>query len=511
MQDWSDGYVADIDYTHGYYTELNPLRIRLALINCGLVAPDIQTGCELGFGQGLSVNLHAAASGVQWFGTDFNPAQAGFAQELAAVAGSNARLYDDAFAEFAARADLPDFDFIGLHGIWSWISDQNRSVIVDFLRRKLKVGGVLYISYNTQPGWAQMMPMRHLLTEHAAVMGVPGSGIVPRIDAALEFAERLLATQPLYGRANPQIAERIARLKTQDRHYLAHEYFNRDWHPMPFARMAEWLAPAKLSYAASAHFLDHIDAVNLTADQQVFLGAIPQGDFRQTVRDYMVNQQFRRDYWVKGARRLNALEQAEQLRTQRVVLSSVRNNVQLKVNGSIGEAGLNEDIYRPLLDMMADCRVRSIHQIEQEMQPRGVNRAQLLQAIFVLMGKGDLSPASDARSIDKRSTVTAKINTWLQNKAMGSSDINYLVSPVTAGGIVANRFEQLFLLALQRGAKQPPELAAFVWRVISVQNQRLIHQGKQLMTEEENLAELSRQATEFMELKLPVFKALQVA
>lgn len=32
--------------------------------------------------------------------------------------------------------------------------------------------------------------------------------------------------------------------------------------------------------------------------------------FRQTVRDFCVNQQFRRDYWVKGARKLSALEHA---------------------------------------------------------------------------------------------------------------------------------------------------------------------------------------------------------
>jgi hypothetical protein len=26
MSDWTSGYVADIGYTYGYYTELNPLR-----------------------------------------------------------------------------------------------------------------------------------------------------------------------------------------------------------------------------------------------------------------------------------------------------------------------------------------------------------------------------------------------------------------------------------------------------------------------------------------------------
>ena len=94
MTDWTAGYVAEVDYTYGYYTELNPLRVRLAFLSAGLVAPDVGTACELGFGQGMSANLHAAASVVQWAGTDFNPAQAGFAQELAGVADSGARLYD---------------------------------------------------------------------------------------------------------------------------------------------------------------------------------------------------------------------------------------------------------------------------------------------------------------------------------------------------------------------------------------------------------------------------------
>ena len=102
----------------------------------------------------------------RWWGTDFNPAQAGFAQELAVASGAGARLFDESFAEFCHRADLPDFDYIGLHGIWSWISDPNRAVIVDFVRRKLKVGGVLYMSYNTYPGWAPMLPLQHLSLIH---------------------------------------------------------------------------------------------------------------------------------------------------------------------------------------------------------------------------------------------------------------------------------------------------------------------------------------------------------
>lgn len=171
MTDWTSGYVAEIGYTYGYYAELNPLRMRLAFLNAGLVSPMTTTACELGFGQGMSVNIHAAASGIQWYGTDFNPDQAVFAQETAVVSGAGAKLYDEAFIEFCNRPELPDFDYIGVHGIWSWISDENRTIIVDFLRRKLRVGGVLYVSYNTQPGWAAMVPLRDLLTAHCKAMG----------------------------------------------------------------------------------------------------------------------------------------------------------------------------------------------------------------------------------------------------------------------------------------------------------------------------------------------------
>jgi hypothetical protein len=67
-----------------------------------------------------------------------------------------------------------------------------------------------------------MVPMRDLLTEHAEVLGADGAGIVSRIDSALAFVDQLLAANPTYARANPQIADRIKKIKEQNRHYVAH-------------------------------------------------------------------------------------------------------------------------------------------------------------------------------------------------------------------------------------------------------------------------------------------------
>lgn len=511
MSQWTDGYVADIGYTYGYYTELNPLRQRLAFLLSGMAIPEIRTACELGYGQGISVNMHAAASSAQWYGNDFNPAQAAFAKELAAISGAGAELTDESFAEMARRSDLPKFDYIGLHGIWSWISDANRSTIVEFIRSRLNVGGVLYISYNTLPGWSSFAPVRHLLSLHAQTMGGDGQGRVERIDGSFGFAEELLATNPIYSKHNPVVLERFKAVNEQNRNYVAHEYFNRDWLPMHFSTMAAHLESAKLQYACSAHYLDHIDVINYNSQQQEFLVGIKDYKLRETTRDFLVNQSFRRDYWVKGARKIDAIEQVEQLRAQKVILVKYRQDVPLRVTVPVGEVGLNEPVYGPILDFLADHKLRTLGQIEQAVVGHGIDLAQISQAIMVLAGCGHVLPAQDADAVNKAKKNTERINSELIRRARGNADVQHLSSPVTGGGVPVQRFHQLFLTAIAQGRKHPADWAQFVWLILSGQGQSIIKEGKTLATPEENLQELIAQATDFEKKNLPVLKALMIA
>jgi SAM-dependent methyltransferase len=511
MSDWASGYVTDIDYTFGYYPELNPLRARLALLKAGLVPPRTHTACELAFGQGLAINFHAAASPTEWWGTDFSPSQARFAKECAAAARTGVHLYDEAFSEFCTRRDLPDFDYIALHGIWSWITLDNRAVIVDFIRRKLKVGGVLYISYNTMPGWAVFAPMQHLLLEHARVMAARGRGVVSRFDAALDFADKMLSTKALYGVANPRVAERLQKIREADRTYATHEYLCEEWRPLPVADMARWLEPAKVSYACSAHYLDHVDALNLTAEQQALLVEITDPVFRETARDFMVNTQFRRDYWIKGPRRLSLVEQVEALRAHRVMLTQPRSMVSLKVTGALAEAQLHEAVYGPILDALADHQPRTIAELEQITKPHGVTLGQVVEAAMVLTGSGATQPAQDSEIARKAKPYTDRLNAYILDLARASSEIAQLVSPVTGGGVGVNRLEQLFLLARAQGRRQPREWADIAWHLLSAQGQRVRKDGKPLETPEDNLAELTHQAQTFAEKRLPILKALEIA
>jgi len=511
MSSWSSGYVVDIDYTYGYYQELNPLRLAQAFLSAGIAWPEVRTACELGYGQGVSINIHAAASAAHWHGTDFNPAQAAFAQSLAAASGAPAALADQSFAEFAQRSDLPDFDFIGLHGIWSWISDENRHHIVDLVRRRLKPGGVLYISYNTLPGWTAMLPLQHLLQEHYARR--PGEqGVLEGVDAALAFAESLLATDPRHARAHPQVARLLERVKAQDRHYVAHEYFNRNWQPMPYASMARWLEPAKLSFVAAARYIDHIDALMLTPSQQAFLKGVTDPVLRQTARDFMVDRQFRCDYWVKGARRLGAAERAERLRALRVVLTCERKAVSSKVEGGLRQATMHEKIYAPVLDLMADHRPRTLGEIEQAVRGRGVSFADLTQAALVLGASATLAPAQDAAAVEARRPHTEGLNAFLLERARtADGGASYLASPVIGGGIPVPRVEQLFLLAAAQGKDRPADWAAFAHGALEALGQRLNKDGKPIDSEPQRLQSLQQMADHFAGGRLPVLRALQVA
>jgi SAM-dependent methyltransferase len=512
MSDWSEGYVNGIDYTYDYYRELNPLAAKLALLNAGIACDSGATGvsCELGFGFGASTNIHAAASASQWWGTDFNPAQAGFARELGQASGANVHLFDQSFAEFCNRSDLPDFDFIGLHGIWSWVSDENRRLIVDFVRRRLRVGGVMYISYNTQPGWSQIVPMRQLMTEHAEVMSAPGNAIASRIESAIGFVDALVDASPGYAAINPAAAGRIKKLKEQNRNYLAHEYFNRDWQPMLFSEFARWFEPAKVSFACSALYSDHFDTFNLLPAQIEILRRIPDARFQQSVRDFVINRQFRKDYWIKGPRHFEAPERMVALRAHRVVLVSEPASIVLKAGGSLVEQDLPEAVYRPLIELLADRRIRSLGEIEAGLQARGISFAPMLEAVMVLVGKGDVASAQEEDAMERALPTTTRLNQYLIENSTRASRVRNLASPVTGGGLHVQSFHLQMLLARLKGRARPEQWAEFLLENLVANGAGIAKREGGVMSEQESLAALTDEAHSFATNQLPGLRALKV-
>jgi len=511
---WSEGYVSEIDYTYGYYRELSPPLLALSMLSKRLIhafEPPLRY-LELGFGQGLSLNIHAASLEGEFWGTDFNPAHAAHAGELARISGANLKVLDDSFAELARR-DLPEFHVIALHGIWSWISDENRQVIVDIARRRLAVGGILYISYNTSPGWSSGMPLRHLMTLHAELGSSEAQGITSRIDSAIAFAERLVANNALYFKANPAAADRLQKIKGQNRNYLAHEYFNADWHPMPFNEVAGMLAQGKLAFAASANLIDHVDAINLGPENQKLMGEIASPVLRESVRDYCVNQQFRRDIFVKGPRPLSAHAQIDLFRAQRFALLSDPREIPLKIRTPIGDVDLNKDVYKPVIAALAEDRLRAKSVSEMIALPgmKALNLPQVAQALIILTGAGHVAPAQDQAAVDRARSRATKLNAALEERAVASGDVATLASPVLGAGVQVGRLHQLFLRAIAAGARDADAYARAVQKLLHAQGERMRKDSKAIESEAEELAEIAAQAREFADKRLPLLQALGVA
>jgi SAM-dependent methyltransferase len=192
------------------------------------------------------------------------------------VADTDARIEVCAqtFAEFFARDDLPVFDFVGAHGVWSWVSAANRDRIVAFLQQRLRPGGVFYLSYNALPGWAPMLPLRDLLMRsvQAAPAAMP---LADRIEQALRDVAMRLARDPSFEEAHPGIEAELRTIRGKRTAYLAHELFNRDWAPMHPEEVAAILCRAGLRFAA-------------------FAGDPGEGAAGPT------DGRFRRGYWVMG-------------------------------------------------------------------------------------------------------------------------------------------------------------------------------------------------------------------
>jgi hypothetical protein len=514
--EWTSGYRADIDYTYGYYRELAPGLIDFALTYAGYDPPPAAGGMrylELGYGQGISANIHAAATSGEYWGADFNPVHATGAQSLARVSGADAHFTDESFEDVAHRDDLPQMDYIVLHGIWSWVSDANRRNIVEIIRKRLKVGGAVYMSYNTLPGWAVAMPLRQLMTLHAGSAGSDMQGLVGRIDASIAFGTKLAEVGARYFAANPTAKTRLDAIAGQNRHYVAHEYFNRDWAPMYFSDAHDWLADAKLSYAGAASVIDQQDGLNLTAPQREVINGIPPGVLRETVRDYLLNTQFRRDLYSRGARSLSPLEKLERLRATRITLVTPEATAPANVDTNLGTVGLRQDIYNPVVEVLVDAgdTPKTIGELSESPKLATLPPGAFLEALAVLVGASRAHPVQSEAAVEAATPRCQRLNAHLIERARISGDVTHLASPLIGGAVAVGRFEKIFLGARAAGQKKPAEWAKTAWEILSRQNQSIIKNGELLATAEANLDELTTQAKTMADGRLSLLQRLKVA
>lgn len=506
---WNEGYTSEINYTSGYYSELSPTRIKLALLACGIdhSVSDNPDYLELGFGQGLSLNINAATSSGNFIGTDFNPGQVANAREFARAMGKNITLLENSFEELAQRNDLPQFDIIALHGIWSWISTGARAAIIEIARKSLKPGGAFYTSYNVTPGWSPGWPLRILLSEYAKREGA--GTILDKVETSIQFVEKVIGANAAYFVQNPQLAARLEGIKKHDRSYVTHEYFNAHWDPMPFAQVADQLAEAKLGFAASASILDNLPSISIPVAAHELLQSIKDPVMRETTRDYFVNQQFRRDIFVKGPRNMAVYDHGKRVEKERFILVGDAEKCPQKVTTAIGEADLNAAFYPPVVKALATFpnASASIAELMAVKELSTFNRAQIWEVLLVLTGAGFVAPVSKSTTPAEDAEASKSLNAHLMERADAGAGVDYLAAPLLGAAIGVPRIEQMFIRAIRANAKNPAES---VGETLAAQGQLLIVEGKTIEDKAQTKVELTKMFNEFKAKKAELLQRLGV-
>lgn len=514
-----DGYLADSS-GFAYHRQTNPVFQRFCLLANGYAAPapDVRSvHCELGFRQGVGINAHAAAQTAQFVGSDRNSTRVAFARSLAEVSGANVHLLDDSFEQLLQRSDLPQFDSISVHDIWSGRSRAERAQLVRFIDRHLKPGGMLYIQYDTMPGHSPEIALRKLLSLFNQMGGGTEGGLAGRVRAALDFAKKITTVDPAWVAETPLLLARIDQLQNADPAAVAREFFNPHWQPTYFTDMCQTLQAARLDWVCSAEPNRTLAALQAPDVQRTILSSTSHPLPREQMQDFFANTTERSDIFIRGARRLGSMEQRRALMDMRFVLLHPVEHVFKQLNLS-----LDADAQRSASDMalLGWLEYLSRDALAPK-SPRGLLEAASEQTwidsmlmLLMLVGAGAVAPAQSEADTAAVAERCAALNTHLCESALSNDAVDALVSPVLGGAISGiERLDQLLLLARQHlGASSSPEQwAAWLTTLMRDQGEYMLDTTGQPLPEAAHFTVLKGHAERFASDRLAVLQALQIA
>ncbi len=460
-QPWSAGYVVDVGYTEGFYKEQAPAALRLVAMFAGLRAVDVDrpfTYYELGCGNGYTTALLGAVHPhAQFIGVDFNPTHIGTARRLAEAAGlGQVRFVEQGFADLAA-AERAEADFIAFHGVWSWINEENRRHVLEFIRQRLKPGGLVYVSYNALPGLAQVAPLQRLLLEHGKLQA---GDRIERVKRSVEFATRLQKAGGLFFAASPLAGKRLETFARLDARYLAHEYYNDNWSLFYHADVARDMAEARLSYVGSGNFIDNFRQFALRPERAAIVAELAAPARAETVKDFARGTVFRRDVFIRGAAKAPRPELERSLQAMRFALARPRAACSLSEKTGAGEVTLQAEAYAPVLDALARAPM-TFAELGRAPELAGFDANKLRQGLFGMAALGNVWPALPAAGEETRRMAAARFNRAVLERPEPPGGV-WLASPVLGSGVPVGAVDRVLL----HSRPEPEQALEYVRRVL---------------------------------------------
>lgn len=255
----------------------------------------LELGCASG---GNLIPLAARYPQLQAVGIDLSTVQVQQGQQDIARAGlGNVTLKNMNLEE--VDASLGQFDYIICHGVYSWVPPAVQTAILRIASENLAPDGVVYISYNTYPGWKAREIVRDAMLLRGADRATPAEQL-SYARGMVEFLHDMAHEGSVLKKT---LEETMPTIQNGKDYYLMHEFLEacnapcylKDFVAAAGAQGLAYLGDAEPSTMFVSNYGEKVATPLLKecGNSQVVL---------EQYIDFIVNRQFRQTLLVKQAR-----------------------------------------------------------------------------------------------------------------------------------------------------------------------------------------------------------------
>ncbi len=514
------GYVTDVAYLRHFCPELSPTLIRAVCALNGVTPPpaDEFTYVELGCGHGDSTaTLAAAYPRSRFWGVDLLPEHIATARSLAEDGGlTNVTFLEKDFANLAGEG-IPPLDYIGAYGVLSWVPADSRASLIAYAARALKPGGALFVSYNAQPGWAALEPLRRLLRAMAPPEGEADTR--SRAEQALAAVKVFAAADAGYFVQNPTAKEMLATMIRAGLPYISHEYFHDWWHCLDFGDLAGELLEAGLHHVGQLPL--HRNVVELTLPPAVAELAQRQAardPFAiERAKDYVANTFFRNDVFVKGRPTKHDETPLAYLEATRFGTLAPAANLARDRPAGLSSLRIDGPLFPPLLERIAE-EDATLADLAGEPALGAFTSAEVRAALVQLVLTDAAAPflAVEPPAAQHAESAGPPTIPLAYNRASLAAALNLgrpavLASPRAGNGVQLSLEGAVALSAhVAVGADRPEELHAWLASFVARRQARLWEHDRPIEDPAEQVRFLGARIARFVQSELPKLVALEI-
>ena len=199
--------------------------------------------------------------------------------------------------------DFGKFDYIIVHGVFSWVPDIVKEKIIKICNENLTEEGIAYISYNTYPGWKEPDKIREMmLYANKYFPEVSQGDKVQRGKAFISIVAEQMKIYTDVAEKKGDFIKQIEGILNMQDYYVGHEQLENINDPMYLHEFVDMLRKENLQYISDVGLRLSIASVYNDSTIEK-LQQLSQGDpvIKEQCLDYILDTKFRRSLICKGS------------------------------------------------------------------------------------------------------------------------------------------------------------------------------------------------------------------